>query len=296
MSTWGNLVDLGAGMLPALSLGTSSTALWMQGTAAPYTIAPQSLIGLPSPSSTLSVSSSPSGHPYLQWYSGANADQYLVYSYNCRPRFGGGGEEEFVTPADGDDGIIMNRPIGGGGGCGDAFDCGATPVLFGTSSVTSYEDPIITIWTYSADHPCPSSYDYYYVKSYNASGFVSLASDRVIVADGLTSNWKQAKGNIIDERQLPTETALSANYPNPFNPTTTINYQLATPGFVTLKLYNVLGEEVARLVDEGKDAGYYTTTWNANANASGIYYLRMNVVDETGKQSYQSVKKIVLMK
>jgi hypothetical protein len=142
----------------------------------------------------------------------------------------------------------------------------------------------------------PSSVAKYYVKAYMSTGTLLGTSNTVAVNSGLSLDYGTARDGEQPERNVPSQTALSANYPNPFNPTTTIEYQLATSGFVTLKLYNILGEEVARLVDEGKDVGYYTATWNANNNASGVYYLRMSVVDETGKQSYQSVRKVVLMK
>ena len=76
---------------------------------------------------------------------------------------------------------------------------------------------------------------------------------------------------------LPSVVSLSQNYPNPFNPETTINYQLPTPGFVTLKIYDLLGREVATLVDEYKQPGTYKTTLNvktlhATSLPSGVYF------------------------
>jgi len=78
----------------------------------------------------------------------------------------------------------------------------------------------------------------------------------------------------------PKDYKLCQNYPNPFNPTTTINYQLPETGHITLKIYNLLGQEVICLIDEVKDAGYYTAIWNGldkfgNQINSGIYYYRM---------------------
>ncbi len=95
---------------------------------------------------------------------------------------------------------------------------------------------------------------------------------------------------------LPSGFELSQNYPNPFNPTTTMDYQLAAPGYVSVVVYNILGEEVAQLVQSQQDAGYYSTAWNAVSSPSGIYYVRMTVSDQSGKQLYAATKKLVLMK
>ncbi len=96
--------------------------------------------------------------------------------------------------------------------------------------------------------------------------------------------------------EKPKTFLLGQNYPNPFNPTTTMDYQLASPGYVSVVVYNILGEEVARLVQTQQDAGYYSTAWNAVASPSGIYYVRMTVSDQSGKQLYATTKKLVLMK
>jgi hypothetical protein len=89
---------------------------------------------------------------------------------------------------------------------------------------------------------------------------------------------------------VPTCYALGQNYPNPFNPSTVIGYQLPVTGLVTLKVYDVIGREVATLVNEQKDAGYYKATFNATKLASGVYFYRMSA------GSYVSVKKLLLMK
>ena len=83
---------------------------------------------------------------------------------------------------------------------------------------------------------------------------------------------------------------LSQNYPNPFNPTTNINYNLDKPGVVTLKVYNVLGNEVASLVNEYKSAGNYNVNFNAANLTSGVYLYKLQV----GAQSV--TKKLTLMK
>ena len=77
---------------------------------------------------------------------------------------------------------------------------------------------------------------------------------------------------------------LTQNYPNPFNPSTTIRYGLSEEVNVTLKVYNMLGQEVATLVNEFQEAGYHNVQWNGTNNfgqsvASGTYIIRMQAGD-----------------
>jgi len=88
------------------------------------------------------------------------------------------------------------------------------------------------------------------------------------------------------ENNIPVGFALLQNYPNPFNPTTVISYQLPVSGNMTLKVYDILGNEVATLVDEFKPAGSYEVEFNpasGNRNlASGIYFYQLkagNTID-----------------
>jgi Secretion system C-terminal sorting domain len=88
----------------------------------------------------------------------------------------------------------------------------------------------------------------------------------------------------------PLEFALEQNYPNPFNPSTVIKYSIPENGFVTLDVYNLLGEKVASLVNGVQEAGRYEVNFNASSLASGIYVYSLK------SGSFSSVKKMLLMK
>jgi hypothetical protein len=90
--------------------------------------------------------------------------------------------------------------------------------------------------------------------------------------------------------KLPTKFGLEQNYPNPFNPTTVLSYRLPVTSNVTLKVYDILGKEVATLVDETKSAGSYEVKFDASNLSSGIYFYKL----QSGR--YTETKKLVLMK
>jgi hypothetical protein len=122
-----------------------------------------------------------------------------------------------------------------------------------------------------------------------------LSFNTFTLAGNLSSTVTGVHGNGTG-RVLPSVFALKNNYPNPFNPATAIDYQLASAGYVTMFVYNSLGQEIKKLVDGEVAAGYYTATWNAGNSASGVYFVRFTVVDNSGKQMYQDVKKLMLIK
>lgn len=90
--------------------------------------------------------------------------------------------------------------------------------------------------------------------------------------------------------EIPLTYALYQNYPNPFNPTTTIKYSIPRTERVTLKIYNILGQEVATLVDEEQKPGVYELKFDASNLASGVYFYRLKA------GGFVDVKKMVLMK
>ena len=89
---------------------------------------------------------------------------------------------------------------------------------------------------------------------------------------------------------MPQEFSLSQNYPNPFNPSTLIRYQVANTGKVRLNVYDVLGREVATLVNDVKPAGSYTVTFNAANVPSGVYFYRLQTA------SFTETKRLVVLK
>ncbi len=109
--------------------------------------------------------------------------------------------------------------------------------------------------------------------------FIKLTKDNITTVDGYTDN-------AIHE----TDFVLSQNYPNPFNPSTTIKFTLPKSEFVELKVYNILGKEVATLVSNKLNQGNHTYTFDGKNLASGIYYYQLVAGD------YREVKKMILLR
>ncbi|MDI6802969.1 MAG: T9SS type A sorting domain-containing protein [Bacteroidota bacterium] len=93
----------------------------------------------------------------------------------------------------------------------------------------------------------------------------------------------------------PERFELYQNYPNPFNPLTIVNYKLPIDNWVMLKVYDVLGREVATLVDEFKEAGYHEVAIDGTNYSSGIYFYQMTVNDQSGKTTIAR-KRMIMMK
>ncbi len=93
-----------------------------------------------------------------------------------------------------------------------------------------------------------------------------------------------------NQKQTVNNYKLAQNYPNPFNPSTTIQYSIVQPGKVALKVYDVLGREVATLVNQYQSSGNYTVNFDASKLSSGVYFYQIQA------GSFQSVKKMMLLK
>lgn len=98
--------------------------------------------------------------------------------------------------------------------------------------------------------------------------------------NGVCRNLSSAPTSVIEQREVvPTELALRQNYPNPFNPATRIEYALPKQGYVLLTIFNVLGQQVARLVGEVQTPGTHVVDWNAQDKSSGVYFYRLQAGD-----------------
>jgi len=113
-----------------------------------------------------------------------------------------------------------------------------------------------------------------------------MSDDRTYWVDSM----KVITGVSEESDEIPTEFLLAQNYPNPFNPSTSINWQLPVRSQVTLKVYNILGSEIATLVNEEKPAGTYEATWQAANLPSGVYFYRIQA------GSFISTRKMLLLK
>lgn len=119
-----------------------------------------------------------------------------------------------------------------------------------------------------------------------------VSDDNSIYAATESGVFKRSRtiSTVVTKPPLPRSFVLEQNYPNPFNPTTNIEYRIANFGFVSLKVYDVLGREVATLVNGRESAGKYTVMFDASRLPSGVYFYRL----QTG--SYSVTKKMVLIR
>jgi hypothetical protein len=103
------------------------------------------------------------------------------------------------------------------------------------------------------------------------------------IGDGV---WKRPLSEIMtgienSRDQVTLQYILNQNYPNPFNPSTTIRYEIPRQGHVTLKIYNIIGQEVETLIDEQRNAGRGEVVWNASRFSSGVYFSRFRAGEFT---------------
>jgi photosystem II stability/assembly factor-like uncharacterized protein len=135
--------------------------------------------------------------------------------------------------------------------------------------------------------------------------FVQLGSATRGWAVTATGGIAAAYFNLTDvntaDAGIPTTYALDQNYPNPFNPITTIRFALPKLSNVTIKIYNIIGQEVATLVEGVREAGFYTQQWNGrnqygNQVATGVYFYRIEAKPADGGAPFTSLKKMLLIK
>ena len=122
---------------------------------------------------------------------------------------------------------------------------------------------------------------------YRAAGQNSAGTQRGSIVRFITSAPTMVE---LVTNEVPTEYSLTQNYPNPFNPSTTIEFSLPRSSYVTLKVFSLLGEEVATLAGQNFAAGSYRVDWNAKGVASGVYLYRLLA------GSFVETKKLLLLK
>ena len=110
------------------------------------------------------------------------------------------------------------------------------------------------------------------------------------VAFGITYDLTTPTGIGEGPPGVTANASLDQNYPNPFNPTTEIRFDLPQEGHVTLEVFNLLGQMVATLIDEKRDAGEHSVSWNAGNVSSGVYFYRLKVGE------FVETKKMMLLK
>jgi photosystem II stability/assembly factor-like uncharacterized protein len=157
------------------------------------------------------------------------------------------------------------------------FVCGSTGLIYKSSNGGDN-------WR---DQSVPKSRDIKAIYFYNElRGFAVGDSGTILY----TSNGGENPVGVKENVQGPTTCELNQNYPNPFNPTTVISFQLPARSYTTLKIYDLIGREVATIVSEELTEGNHTRQWNAERLPSGVYFYRL----QTG--IFTETKKLILLR
>jgi hypothetical protein len=147
------------------------------------------------------------------------------------------------------------------------------------------DDPVLIPSFYPKTIPVGDSVTYYVAVGYGLTNAKMLANMQLAQL-----KYNQLVSVKSDLNGIPSGYVIGQNYPNPFNPSTKIEYQVPTSGLVTLKVYNVLGKEVATLVNAQRSAGKYVVDFNARGLTSGIYFYTIK------SGSFNETRKMILLK
>lgn len=205
---------------------------------------------------TISNSGSPSYHPVISW------------SLNNEP-------DVYANTSDGY--LVQRRLYNNGNGTWTSWSQIATT----SGQISDFIDTEIT----NAAGAGPGEAEYR-IRAKDVNDRISGYSSTVSIGYGISPE----KGIV---QQITTEIfeySLNQNFPNPFNPNTSIYYSLKNPGLVKLRVFNMLGEEVAELVNENQSEGYHSVEFNANDLPSGIYIYQIRSGD------FSDIKKMMLAK
>ena len=268
----------------------------------------------------------------------SNADSIRVMrsvdSLNWTTLVGAG--YQTAAPAGRDSGgnanILLTNSVGSGSyyAYGTLSPDNSTPVLFsGKFRAVPYEDKIRLMWRteseldnaywiierkeVSADLNKPQSFQS--LMTIEGQGSKSSATDYLEIDQsveiGKTYVYRLADvsldgtinyhNDVTVTLELPSKFTLEPNAPNPFNPETTIKFNLPVAAKVTLKIYNILGQEVTTLLDRSLSGGYHQAVWNGlnkynQSVASGIYIYRLTAVSVDGKDKFTQTRKMIMLK
>ncbi|PIW99676.1 MAG: hypothetical protein COZ80_04155 [Ignavibacteria bacterium CG_4_8_14_3_um_filter_37_9] len=162
---------------------------------------------------------------------------------------------------------------------GRAGSYGADTIFVAVDNQIYYMQKAASSWTTGYTYPAGTQINVLYYDALLVGTGTGLYGQHTSGATGIT-----------DKPAIPTEYSLSQNYPNPFNPSTVISWQSAVSSYVTLKVFNVLGVEVAVLVNEKKEPGTYSVNFSGSNLASGTYFYRLQA------GAFVQTKKFVLLK
>jgi hypothetical protein len=158
--------------------------------------------------------------------------------------------------------------------------------------------------------------DYHVVLSVPGAGDTVRIRSDLVTATGRTTRWDGSTWTtttvnkrvwsiilsgtgISDVEQvagIPEVFALAQNYPNPFNPSTTVGFSVPVKSYVTVRVYNILGQAVATLVNAAHPAGKYEVRWTPEAIASGTYICRLEASPVEGGNAFVTARKILYLK
>lgn len=174
----------------------------------------------------------------------------------------------------------------------------SSSLCFGENCFAAFVDSVATTQTFST--PAPGPGDTVITSIHFVTDLTSIATGYVQIEvgtfqhpeDRVVLNFKGTTDPAVsvNENNLFNTYYLFQNYPNPFNPSTRINYNVGEPGLVQLKVFNVLGVEVASLVNEFKNSGNYSADFNAAIFSSGVYFYSLSV------NNFTQTRKMILEK
>jgi hypothetical protein len=252
----------------------------------------------------LSNSSSPAAAQLMGARCGANLAAWSYF--DATGGYTGGGIVNPLVTGHADAGVFVHGGVPDKfylfGGCPfiNRFDClektgtGKYALSYPDFGGASYHAGIANQTTNAGGHAVRTmlfGFSYQYVRD----DVFSTPIDRFEIARDMFMWMNCATNSDVTDARTPLVYALSQNFPNPFNPSTTIRYDTKAKGLVAIRLYDVSGRLVRTLVDGGKDAGSYSAVWDGRNNlgtaaASGIYFCKMEA------EGWSATRKVVMLR